>query len=187
MMDLTRKVLNAILFNITWLLCVNFGDTVAVITCIIVLAVHFCYISKNRKEIFLLLQVLLLGVVVDSLLIASGVLIADAHTMLAPIWMAALWLLFATTLNHCCAWLQPIAVTHSKNNDKTKPDYMAWLLVAFVGAVAGPLSYWAGTNFSAMSLALPLVNSLLVISLVWALILPLCLRLAQRHNNKINS
>lgn len=168
-MNVNSKIYNALLFNIAWLLCVKFGDAVAVITCIVVLVLHFRFITTNSKESLMLIQVLVLGVFVDGLLIATGVLIDDAGSLtlqlFAPIWMMALWLLFATTLNHCFVWLQSRLLTAS-----------------LLGAVAGPLSYWVGTNLSSLNLAMPLIQSLFIVGLIWALVFPLCLLLAKRYN-----
>ena len=169
-MSINSKFFNALLFNLAWFLCVSFGNAVAVLTCVVVLFLHFRYISKDIKELLMLVQVVMIGVLVDGLLITSGVLINADDSLLseliAQIWMIALWLLFATTLNHCFVWLQSRLLT-----------------AALLGAIAGPFSYWVGTNLSSLSFALPLMNSLLIVGLVWALVFPLCLLLAKRYNH----
>ncbi|MDG2036369.1 MAG: DUF2878 domain-containing protein [Pseudomonadales bacterium] len=165
---MTRSNLyNALLFNVAWLLCVKFGDAVAVLTCITVLVLHFCYITDNKKEWMLLCQVLLLGILIDSLLIALDVLVSVDGSLLPPLWLSALWLLFASTLNHCFSWLQG-----------------RWFLAVLLGATAGPFSYWAGTNLSDVSLGLPLTHSLLAIALCWSVVFPVCLLLAKRNKNQ---
>lgn len=166
-MGININIYNAMLFHFAWLLCVIGGDTVAIVTSFIVLAIHLRYVSGNLRELTLLLQVMLLGLVVDSLFIIAGVLTGAELLFLPPLWLIALWLVFATTLNHCLRWFQqhlPLAI--------------------LVGAVAGPLSYWAGTRMSDFALGSPTVRSIIIVSLVWALIFPLCLMLAKRYEKK---
>ena len=169
-MSINSQFFNALFFNIAWFLCVSFGNAVAVLTCIVVLYLHFRFVSDDMKELLLITKVFVLGVFVDALLITMGVLINTDNSLLsdwiAPIWMMALWLLFATTLNHCFVWLQSRLLT-----------------AALLGAIAGPFSYWVGTNLSSLSLALPLSYALLVVGLVWALVFPVCLLLAKSYNH----
>ncbi len=78
-----------------------------------------------------------------------------------PVWMVALWGLFATTLTTSLRWLQG-----------------RWLLGGLVGAAGGGLSYLAGARLGALEL--PASASLWAIALLWALALPLLSELARR-------
>ncbi|MOA29752.1 hypothetical protein D3C78_1507890 [compost metagenome] len=73
-----------------------------------------------------------------------------------PLWLALLWALFATTLNHCLAWT-------------ARP----WWLGSLLGAVAGPLSYWAGARIAGVGLPLGSVPTLLLLAGLWALLVPI--------------
>ena len=66
-----------------------------------------------------------------------------------------LWALLATTLNHCLAWT-------------AKP---LWLC-AVLGAVAGPLSYYAGQRLDAVAFPLGLWPTLIGLGVVWGALFP---------------
>ncbi len=83
---------------------------------------------------------------------------------LAPPWILALWLLFATTLPISLRWLQGKLA-----------------LAALLGALAAPLAYLAAARFGALTLA-RLQPALWALALGWAGLLPLLLRLARRLN-----
>ncbi|MEH6582306.1 MAG: DUF2878 domain-containing protein [Halioglobus sp.] len=50
-------------------------------------------------------------------------------------------------------------------------------LTSLAGAVAFPLTYWAGARLGAVDFGYPLVITLTVVSLVWAIMLPLMFKL----------
>ena len=75
-----------------------------------------------------------------------------------------MWVLFATTLNVGMRWL------HKSN-----------LVAIAAGAIGGPLSFLAGERAGAVSFADPLF-SLGVISIGWALLLPILVRVAARFD-----
>ncbi len=81
---------------------------------------------------------------------------------LAPLWLACLWPVFATTLMHSFAVLQN-----------------RLLLAAVCGALGGALSYIAGVRLSAMEFASPLWGPVLLGAL-WAAVFPLLLQVAAR-------
>ena len=94
---------------------------------------------------------------------AAGVLVASGwvsypsgqwHAALAPYWIVAMWIGFATTLNVSLGWL--------------KGRY--WLATLF-GAAGGPLAYLAGAKLGGITLvssdAAPLA-----LALGWAAIMP---------------
>lgn len=100
-----------------------------------------------------------IGLVVDSAQAAAGVFAFQAPlgpVWLCPPWLLAIWAAFGTTLNGCMRWL------------KGRP----WLGAA-VGAVGGPLAYWAGARLGAISLEVPLATAMVVLAGVWAAVLPL--------------
>lgn len=130
-----------------------------------VLALHLLAVARPRREASLLAIAVLLGLVVDSLLLSGGWLAYASGLWLpglAPWWILALWPLFATTLNVSLRWLQG-----------------RWLLSAALGAVGGPLSYFAGARLGAVDIAAGL-EPLLVLGLAWALATPLLSWVAAR-------
>ena len=165
-----KKVFNASLFNIAWLVCVIFGNLAAVMACVVVLFLHFFLVSRNPSEASLLIKVFIFGWLIDTTLFSGRILASDGGGIFPPLWLSCLWLLFATTLNHCFAWFQ-----HHK------------IAAVIVGAIAGPSSYFAGCQLSAVAIGEPSSTSLLIISLFWAVIFPVVLSWANRINDKSQS
>ncbi len=122
-----------------------------------IVAWHALRARQPREELKLVALAVAAGALADSALAASGwVAFAPdvaAHA-LAPIWILAMWALFATTLNVSLAWLRPRLV-----------------LAGFHGALSGPLAYWAGARLGALELRQP-VAALAALALGWAAILP---------------
>jgi hypothetical protein len=104
-----------------------------------------------------------IGLVVDTTLAATDLIrFSSAWTFpLAPAWMLALWVAFATTLNHSLRWLM------------SRPA-----AAALGGALGGPLAYLAGEKIGALSLNTPAV-ALATCATLWAGAL-LCLSLLMR-------
>lgn len=117
---------------------------------------HMLSPMRSAGDGLLIVVALLLGCVVDSAYALSGALTYAApfpSTQLAPLWILALWVGFALTLNHSLAYLahRPVVAT-------------------IAGAVVGPISYWsAGRAFDAVKLGDPLWRSVIALSLGWAL------------------
>lgn len=157
-----KTLLNAVIFNIAWLACILGGSLVAVPVAIVVIGFHLTYFSDNTVEATLIAAVLLLGVVVDSVLIRTGLLVPPDTSLWPPLWLVCLWGLFATTLNHSMMWFQ------------------SHLGVAVVtGGIAGALTYLAGTRLTDFSLRDPQTTTLVAMFLVWCLVFPFCLMLAK--------
>ncbi|MFZ2236474.1 MAG: DUF2878 domain-containing protein [Dokdonella sp.] len=116
---------------------------------------HLVSPMRIRGDGLLIVVALLLGVVIDSAYAFSGALTYAApfpSAQLAPLWILALWVGFALTLNHSLAYLahRPVVAT-------------------IAGAVVGPISYWsAGRAFDAVTLGDPLWRTVLALSVGWA-------------------
>jgi len=131
---------------------------------LILVLIHLLLVPHWLREGFLLLSALVIGLVVDAFHIHSGVLLfplGSIHPDLPPPWILVLWLQFATTLHYSLAWLD------GRN-----------LAGIILGAVAGPLAYWAGVRFGAASFGLDLYRCLLQIGLSWGVVMVLLLRIA---------
>lgn len=128
---------------------------------------HLLRVRSHAGEAILIALTGLIGLVFDSLLQATGwVAFAGGGVApwLAPLWMAALWANFATTLN---VSLRPL---------QGRP----WL-AAGLGAVGGPLAYWGGAGLGAMTFH-HLGAGLPALAVAWALFPPLLLALAARFD-----
>jgi Protein of unknown function (DUF2878) len=164
-------LLNFVAFQLGWFACVvgaarGWPVTGTAIATVIV-AWHIVRAARPAEELKLIVVALLLGALWDSSLSALGLLDFTSGTRLvglAPPWILALWALFATTLNLSLEWLK-----------------QRWLLAALLGAVAGPLSYWAGVRLGAVQFVAPWLV-LTVLSIGWALMTPLLVVVASRYD-----
>lgn len=121
---------------------------------------HLRWVRPYRSEAILLGLAMLAGLAFDSLLQASGWVAFDGEGMavwMAPMWMAALWANFATTLN---VSLRPL-------------QGRTWL-AAGLGGVGGPAAYWGGAELGAMTF-LNAPVALAVLAAAWALLTPMLL------------
>lgn len=149
-------ILNALLFQLGWFACV-FGASYPWLLAVALtfLLAHFLWVARWRAEGRLVASVMLFGCALDSFLLNLGVFDFGSDGRLLPAWLALLWALFATTLNHCLAWT-------------ARP----WWLGSLLGAVAGPLSYLGGAKLAGVGLPLGLWPTMLMLSLIWAGVMP---------------
>ncbi|MBK9128700.1 MAG: DUF2878 domain-containing protein [Phycisphaerales bacterium] len=132
---------------------------------IAVLAVHLRLVPEPRRELAFVLVAAVIGFMVDSVLVVAGVLVFDPHALapLAPAWILALWVGFATTVNRTFARLRG-----------------RLLASAALGAVGGPLAYAGGQVLGALSLGRDLVG-VGMLAATWAALLALLFALAARY------
>jgi hypothetical protein len=130
----------------------------------VLLAWHLSRVRPFFKEAALIGLTVLLGLAFESLLQASGwvAYAGGGGGHLAPLWMAALWANFATTLS---VSLRPL---------QDRP----WL-AAGLGGVGGPAAYWGGAQLGAITFH-DLGSGLAALALAWAVLTPLLLALAAR-------
>lgn len=150
-----RLIANALLFQLGWFACVLGGDGPWLLVVGAALAVHLFWVSSWAREGKLLISVLLFGSAVDSFLMHLGAFDFGEPRTLIPLWLALLWLLLGTTLNHCLAWsAQP------------------WWRASLLGAIGAPLAYYAGAELGGVGLPLGTVPTLGLLAVIWALVLP---------------
>ncbi|QLC73867.1 DUF2878 domain-containing protein [Pseudomonas sp. LPB0260] len=149
-----KLIANALLFQLGWLACVLGGGPWLLLVALAV-AVHLLWTASWAAEGKLLFSVFLAGSALDSFLLNLGVFDFGEPRTLIPLWLALLWLLLATTLNHCLAWTaQP------------------WWRGSLLGAVGGPLSYYAGAQLADVTLPYGTWPTLALVALIWALVMP---------------
>ena len=136
-------------FEVCWFALV-FWQSLAMLPVLLYWLFGFWRLERAQRVAVLL--ILLLGVLLDSALIAAKVLHFDG-TALLPLWFVMLWGVFALAAVEFMAKLL------------TKP----WL-AAVLGASGGPLSYWGGAALSGGVLQFPSpLYSLSVLIVAWAL------------------
>lgn len=160
---------NFILFQAGWFACVlgaarGFPWQGALVALLI--AGFIVLRSRHpRGELALVAAAALAGFAFDSVLALTGWVDFEGAVpapLLAPVWMVALWALFATTLNVSLRWLR---------------EWPA--LGVLFGAVGGPAAYYAGEQLGALQFADPLLG-LTAVAVGWALATPLLFALARR-------
>ena len=166
-----RQVLNFILFQLGWFTCVlGAANNVAWLGPVAVLAIVIIHLAQSLRpsaELKLVLSAMALGMVTDSLLVASGWLTYAGGSLtgyLAPFWIVAMWALFATTLNVTMRWLKGRVG-----------------LAILMGAIGGPMSYYGGQKLGAMVFIEPVLG-LTALAIAWAVAMPLLVWLANRFD-----
>lgn len=166
---MTNLAINISLFKIGWLASVFTAAAsipaagVAVVATVVL--VHLLRAANRPAEAKLLAFAALLGLGWESALVAFGLVEYKAGSAipgLAPYWIVAMWVLFATTLSGAMRWLRK-----------------GILIAALAGAIGGPLSFFAGQKAGAVVFPETTV-SLLVIGIGWAILLPLLVQFGVR-------
>lgn len=150
----TKLIANAVLFQLGWFAAVLGGSSFWLLIPLGVLLVHFTWTSSWAAEGKLVMTVFFAGAALDSFLMHLGVFAFPGESDLIPLWLALLWAMLATTLNHCLAWSR------------------RWWVAAVAGAVAAPGSYVAGAALADVDLPLGLLPSILILAAIWAVVLP---------------
>lgn len=162
-----------VLFQAAWFACVigaargqvALGIAVAVAVISVLLATS----TQRAVELRLLALALAVGAAWDGMLLRTGLVEYASPGPLpdwAPIWILALWGLFAPMLREPMRWL------HGRP-----------LLAALFGGVGGPLSYAAAERLGACTFPDP-AFAMTVLGAGWALIVPLLLFAARRWEDE---
>ncbi|MDQ6619440.1 MAG: DUF2878 domain-containing protein [Pseudomonadota bacterium] len=166
---LWRVAINFAAFQLAWFACVAGAARgtpwLGVFVAMAAVAAHASISARPRRELVLVLVAIAFGAVYDSSIAALGWITYNSGEFvpgIAPHWILALWALFATTLNVSLRWLRGRRVA-----------------AALVGAVAGPLSYYAGERLGALVLVEP-VAATLALAVGWAIFTPVLIEIAQR-------
>ena len=168
-----KPLLNAILFQLVWFVCVLAGNVWAVVATLVFLVLHHVYFMHTRREWRLIVAFLALGVVIDGSLFQLGLFLPNVDTLVQadnsltawfpPVWLMCLWVSVATLFVHSLAFLRA-----------------RYVLSALMGTTGPVLSYFAGANLAGIGLAEPVWLTLVVVAIVWALVLPLGFWLSEK-------
>ncbi len=167
------QALNSLAFYLGWFACVVGAARgypwLGPVAVPLLLTLQAPVVPAVMRRWRFLLAVGLLGASLDTGLALSGVMVFSQDWLpswFCPPWLFALWILFASTLVGALRFL-------------TERQGLASLL----GAVGGPLSYWAGAALGALQLGgdtrlgeVPW-GSLAVLAVVWGAVLPGLFRL----------
>ncbi|KEY59738.1 DUF2878 domain-containing protein [Serratia sp. DD3] len=142
-----QLVLTTIAFDIYWFLVVFFRDRFVLLWLAMAILV-WCLLPPLQRRAALLLAIV--GSGIDALWVATGIVSFDGSGLI-PLWMLALWLMFA------CLWA-PLTW------QSALPSWI-WLVM---GAVGGPFAYFIGKNMGAMTFHQPLFITLSLLAIGWA-------------------
>ncbi len=155
-------LVNFLTFQIAWFATVSFAAAGhpyvgVLVTCIWVLCHLYFAGNKRFSELQLFIIAAIGGYLIDSMQVLTGNMSFPLHTQLGgptPLWMVALWVNFAATLNYSMKWLNGHLV-----------------LAALLGAIAGPLAYYAGSRLGAIQINGNI--ALMTIAMQWLIATPL--------------
>jgi hypothetical protein len=164
-------IINFVLFQLGWLACVLGGayamPWLGPVIVAGIVAYHLRQAPRPGPEIALLGIAAVIGTVWDSLLVSMGWLVYPSGTFvqgMAPYWIIAMWVLFATTFNVSMRWMK------------------GRRLLAFVlGGIAGPLAYFGGSRLGGVEFA-HLPEGLTALALGWAVLMPALMSLSNRFD-----
>ena len=128
------------------------------------LVLHLLLSPQPSREARLIAMVGLLGWSVDTTQALIGIFsfgTRSAAPWLCPLWLVAVWMIFATTLTSSMRWLTG-----------------RYAVAALVGAAGGPLSYYYGLRLGAIEFNPNIALTLITLAVVWAAVMPLLIWLA---------
>lgn len=166
-MSIGRIVASVLLFNAAWFVCVVYRMPWAIIAAAIVAGAHLFFFRPHRSEWRAVLVVALMGIAVDSALTFFEVFKfvetwnSGVDSMLVPPWIMALWVAFGSSINTSMRFF-------AQNR----------LLAVIAGMLAGPSAYFAGYSLGAVTFGYPLITTLLIVSVIWAVLFPLIVNVA---------
>lgn len=160
---MSKKIINNISYQIIWWVSVLgaiFNYPLAGLLMMVpVLIIHFLYIAKDKREIYLLLFAAIAGTAMDTMLNISNIVSYNGTfefaSWLAPLWITSMWVGFSMTVNHSLSWLA---------NKK--------LVGVIMGMIFGPLAYFAGQRYGAVTLNGSSILYITILSVTWGLIIP---------------
>ncbi len=163
---------NFILFQLGWFACVLGGASLEYvwagpIVVAVIVAVHLARANNLRSEAFLVLLTAALGTTWDSGLMIAGLFNFQNGVVvsgLVPVWIIAMWVLFATTLNVSMTWMKG-----------------RYLLASIFGAIGGPAAYYAGHRLGAVDFDNTSMT-MIAVAFGWAVIMPTLMLLTTRFN-----
>lgn len=166
-----HMLINVVAFNLAWFACVLgaahglgwLGPSAVAV----VIALHLSLANRPGRELRLVVVAAVTGLVWESLLVRSGLLVYAAPAAVAgvaPLWIVAMWMNFATTWNVSLRWL------------RNRP-----LLAVVFGGFGGPLAFYSGAKLGGVVFG-NTAPALAIIGLGWAVLTPLLIAYAARHD-----
>jgi hypothetical protein len=164
-------LINFLAFQAGWFAAVLGGANhlpwLGVAAAVAVVAIHLQWVDRPLRELQLIAIAALLGTAWESLLVTLGWLSYPSGTLIegtAPLWIIAMWIMFATTLNVSMRWLK-----------------QRRLLSALLGAMAGPLAFYGGHSLGGVKFSEPWL-ALTMLALGWGILMPVLMAFSERFD-----
>ncbi len=164
-----NMLVNIIAFKIGWVSSVvgvaNNLPLLGPAVILLAIGIHLAAVRRPANELLLIFLTGAIGAGIDSIMISAGWLSYPSGMLIAgfsPYWIIAMWMLFATTFNVSFGWLKE-----------------RMFLAAVLGALSGPLSYYFGAKFGAVTLN-DFTNAMIALAVGWGALMPGLLLLAKR-------
>ena len=135
-----------------WFLCV-LGGNVGVLFALPLLVLNILLSQNRRADLQMIGLLLPVGVLIDSILQAIGFFSFTWPGFPIPLWLAVIWAALASLPHHSLGWMKKRI-----------------LLSVLFGALGGPLAYWAGVRLGAATFHWPILSSLALLAVIWALL-----------------
>ena len=166
-----EKIFNAAGFQGVWWLCVLGAlwgvQYLGPIAMLIFIAIHMLIIGKGKNELLFLFLIACIGTIVDSIKLTSGFISYmggyETIKIIAPLWITAMWVGFASTINHSLGWV------HGR-----------YLIAIMLGVIFGPLSYILGVKLQALTFNYSVIASSIILAIVWGTAIPLMYLLSNK-------
>ena len=155
-------LLNVILYQVVWFLCV-FKENQGALIALVFLVAHLFFSPYRIKDMRMMAVLLAVGTLIDGTLYLAGFMTYNVQALPIPFWLAVVWLALATLPHHSLKWLKGRI-----------------LLSSLLGALGGPLAYWAGVKACAASFTLPLISSLALLAVIWGVLWPFTMYIANK-------
>ena len=176
------KRLGFLIFNflglqVTWAACaygaINSQPLIGAMVGAAYIGLHFLLTHSRRSDLLTLLCLSAIGIALDYINMKFGVITFNSDTAsmhFIPVWLVALWAVFSLMIPHSLHWLSK------------KP-----LLAVIFGALGGGSSYWLGHKLGAITLGEPLVTSVLIYAVEWAIYMPIAYMIYQAITRSSNT
>lgn len=134
---------------------------IGLVVTIVVFAIHLGFSTSPAAEFWSVPAAAGIGFFADNLAAWLGAIrfeSAASPFLLAPLWIAAMWLAFAMLIVPCFAWLA------------NRP-----LTAAVMGATSGPTAYVAGTALGIVEIP-HFVRGIAVLAVLWGIAVPIAIK-----------
>ncbi len=160
-------LINAAWFQLAWFAAIIYKQQ-AVPWLIASILAHLMVSPTRKSDALLIIIISVIGLLGDSILSFTEVFNFE-HNAIMPMWLVMVWMHFSIALNHSLKWLG---------------RFHLWIL-ALIGAAVGPINYFAGNKLGAVEFTFPLIFTLIVIAVIWAVNLPVFIIIQRWITQKI--